>query len=168
MFGLCISKVADTLGFSLTTISGVYRERSEKKIPNEQQVSGWKCHVDAKGQRMMARLVWDERKQQQKGWRQKWIQPDTNKVDLLKRLVRQKPQLSRQMWLVTLIFPTCYALLCNYLNDTSIRVPGNLNLHKVYYANYKKCKKNGRTNKKKCSISFCLFWLIYLLHSHTI
>ncbi len=37
--GLSISKTADLLGFSFTTISRVYRERSEKeKISSERQL----------------------------------------------------------------------------------------------------------------------------------
>ncbi len=39
--GLSISKTADLLGFSRTTISRVYRERSEKeKISSERQLCG--------------------------------------------------------------------------------------------------------------------------------
>ncbi len=39
--GLSISETADLLGFSLTTISRVYRERFEKeKISNERQLCG--------------------------------------------------------------------------------------------------------------------------------
>ncbi len=38
---MSISKTADLLGFSRTTISGVYRERSEKeKTSSEQQLCG--------------------------------------------------------------------------------------------------------------------------------
>ncbi len=56
--GLSISKTADLLGFSRTTIS-----RSEKeKISNERQLRGWKCLVDVRGQRRMGRLVRDDRK----------------------------------------------------------------------------------------------------------
>ncbi len=45
--GLSISKTADLLGFSHTTISRVYRERSEKeKISSERQLCGRKCLVE--------------------------------------------------------------------------------------------------------------------------
>ncbi len=51
------------MGFSRTTISRVYRERSEKeKIFSERQLCGRKCLVDVRGQRRMGRLVRDDRK----------------------------------------------------------------------------------------------------------
>uniref|UniRef100_A0AAR2LX54 Tc3 transposase DNA binding domain-containing protein n=1 Tax=Pygocentrus nattereri TaxID=42514 RepID=A0AAR2LX54_PYGNA len=61
--GLSISETAGLLGFSRTTISRVYRERSEKeKISSERQLCGRKCLVDVRGQRRMGRLVQDDRK----------------------------------------------------------------------------------------------------------
>ncbi len=41
----------------------IYREWSEKeKISSEQQLYGWKCLADVRGQRRMGRLVRDDRK----------------------------------------------------------------------------------------------------------
>ncbi len=61
--GQSISKTDDLLGFSRTTISRVYRERSEKeKISSERQLCGRKYLVDVRGQRRMDRLVRDDRK----------------------------------------------------------------------------------------------------------
>ncbi len=49
--GLRISKTADLLGFSRTTISRVYKEGSEKeKISSERPLCGWKCLVDVRGE----------------------------------------------------------------------------------------------------------------------
>ncbi len=60
---LSISNTADLLWSSLTTISRVYREWSEKeKISSEWELCGRKCLVDVRGQRRMGRLVRDDRK----------------------------------------------------------------------------------------------------------
>ncbi len=61
--GLRISKTADLLGFSRTTISRFYRELSKKdKISCERQLCRRKGLVDIRGQRRMGRLVRDNRK----------------------------------------------------------------------------------------------------------
>ncbi len=57
--GLSISKTADLLGFSCTTIS---RGPEKEKIYSERQLCGRKCLVDVRGQRRMGRLVRDDRK----------------------------------------------------------------------------------------------------------
>ncbi len=61
--GLSISKNADLLGFSRTTIFWIYREWSEKeKISSEQQLCERKCLVIVRSQRRMGRPVRDDRK----------------------------------------------------------------------------------------------------------
>ncbi len=61
--GLSISKTADLLGFSHTTISRVYRDGSGKeKTSSQRQLCGRKCLVDVRGQWRIGRLVRDERK----------------------------------------------------------------------------------------------------------
>ncbi len=58
--GLSISKTADLLRFSRTTISRVYVQK--EKISSEWQLCRRKCLVDVRGQRKMGRLVRDDRK----------------------------------------------------------------------------------------------------------
>ncbi len=61
--GLSISQTADLLGFSHTTISRFTENGPKKeKISSERQLCGWKCLVDVRGQRRMARLVRVDRK----------------------------------------------------------------------------------------------------------
>ncbi len=59
--GLRISKTADLLGFSRTTIFRVYREGSEiEKISSERQLCGRKCLIEVRGE--WDRLFRDYRK----------------------------------------------------------------------------------------------------------
>jgi len=56
--GVSISQSAQLLGFSLTTISRVYKELCEKgNTSSMRQSCGPKCLVDARGQRRMGRLI---------------------------------------------------------------------------------------------------------------